>query len=154
MILARLDRFLCNSDWKLRFSSAEAEHLAYFGSDHRPISLVLKKDSIPKMNKLPKRFTFEHKWILKRIFLIISKYAGMNLVVLITFQHVYLYVVGALKVWAGNRFDQLDRKLYGLCQELNYLTRSSIIKNNLSRIAQVKKKIEKLSKQEEVHWNQ
>lgn len=98
----------------MRFSFAEAEHLAYFGSDHRPILLVLKKNYIPNMKNLPKRFTFEHKWFMEEDF---SNYiktswddsngAGDLLARL-------SMCSGAVKMWAGSRFDQLARKLHGL----------------------------------------
>lgn len=40
LILAKLGRFFCNFDWHMAFPNAEAKNLAYFGSDHRPISVV------------------------------------------------------------------------------------------------------------------
>lgn len=55
MILARLDRFVCNFDWHMAFPSAEVENLAYFGSDHSPISVVLKSIFLPKIMKYPKK---------------------------------------------------------------------------------------------------
>lgn len=68
MILARLDRFVSNFDWHMFLPSAEVENLAYFGSDHRPMSVVLKSIFLPKIMKYPKRFTFEHKWIIEEDF--------------------------------------------------------------------------------------
>lgn len=37
MIFARLDRYVCNSEWQQMFPTAEFENLGFFGSDHRPI---------------------------------------------------------------------------------------------------------------------
>lgn len=64
-ILARLDRYVCNYEWNFRFPAAKAENLAYFGSDHRQVSLVLKPDPFPNLRKVPKRFTFEHKCLIE-----------------------------------------------------------------------------------------
>lgn len=49
--LARLDRFVCNYEWHLSFSNGEAETIAYFDSDHRPISLILQPTHIDVWRK-------------------------------------------------------------------------------------------------------
>ncbi|XP_073060288.1 uncharacterized protein [Primulina eburnea] len=64
-IFARLDRFVCNLDWRRRFPTASVENLDYFGSDHRPISLTLVPRAHRIIKKYPRRFTFEHKWLLE-----------------------------------------------------------------------------------------
>lgn len=58
---------------------------------------------------------------------------------------------GDLKVWAGNRFDQLGRQIKLIRKEVNRLSSSNVIKENMSRIAELEKKVEKLSVQEETH---
>lgn len=45
IILARLDKFVCSSDWQAYFPSAVAEDLGYFGSDQRSVSLKFKSKS-------------------------------------------------------------------------------------------------------------
>lgn len=61
---------------------------------------------------------------------------------------------GDLKLWARDRFNQLGRKIKVMQQELDSLMNSSGIRNNLPRIAEVERNIEKLSDQEEIFWKQ
>lgn len=68
IILTRLDRFVCNYDWNLRFPDAAAKNLAYYGSDHRSVSIILKPILWNHWRKGPKRFTFEHKWFMEEDF--------------------------------------------------------------------------------------
>lgn len=51
--------------WHNLFPSMKAENLEFFGSDHRPIYLNLNVTSIQFLNSYPRRFTFEHKWLLE-----------------------------------------------------------------------------------------
>lgn len=52
----------------LGFPSASVENLSFFGSDRRPVSLILKPDYALRIKKFQKRFTFEHKWIVEKDF--------------------------------------------------------------------------------------
>lgn len=55
-ILARLDRFVCNFDLHSRFSTAEAKHLAYYGSDlHLNTSGFWRRISLISSVKIGKR---------------------------------------------------------------------------------------------------
>lgn len=56
--------------------------------------------------------------------------------------------------WAGNRFDQLGRKIKELIKELNDILNYRAIHHNLHRIRPLEREIEKLSDQEEMHWAQ
>lgn len=51
LIFARLDLFVCNRSWRALFSNAEVENLAFYGSDHRPISLVFHPASLASMTR-------------------------------------------------------------------------------------------------------
>lgn len=53
-----------------------------------------------------------------------------------------------------NRFDQLSRQIKHIRKEVNQLSISNVIKENMTRIAELEKKVEKLSDQEETHWKQ
>ncbi|XP_075498859.1 uncharacterized protein LOC142537187 [Primulina tabacum] len=108
-IVARLDRFVCSSEWQSQFPTAEVEHLAYCGSYHRPIYLTFKSGPLQNLRKCPKRFTFEHKWLLEEDFT-----------------------------------DTFSRSWQALKE----------IKDNIIYIREIEYQIEKLSEQEEIHWNQ
>lgn len=101
MILARLDRFVCNFDCHMAFPFAEVENLAYFGSDHRPISMVLKSIFLPKIMKYSKRFTFEHKWIMEEYFFEYIKKSWADGIDQVSIPARLSQCSGDLKVWAG-----------------------------------------------------
>ncbi|KAH7842567.1 hypothetical protein Vadar_006777 [Vaccinium darrowii] len=57
-VRVRLDRFLANSSWRIRFPNAVVKHLAPGGSDHCPILL----DSAGHGGKFRHRFIFDQRW--------------------------------------------------------------------------------------------
>ncbi|XP_073152537.1 uncharacterized protein [Henckelia pumila] len=59
-----------------------------------------------------------------------------------------------LSIWAGQRFNNLGKKIKLLRDELNWLQCSSFAKDNYNRILALEKEIEKLYDQEEIHWKQ
>lgn len=59
-----------------------------------------------------------------------------------------------LKRWAGNRFDHLRWKIKSLREDLRGIMRSQVIKNNMTKITQMEREIERLEEQEEIHWAQ
>lgn len=153
-ILARLDRFICNYQWHSRFSFAEAENLAYFGSDHRPVLLCLQLDHSQKFLRKPKRFIFEHKWLLEEEFNTVFNQLWKEHRDHKSFPQWLLRCSQDLSSWAGNRFNHLGRNISAARKELDRLMSSHLIKNNLLRIKELEKQIEKLSDQEEIHWKQ
>lgn len=100
--------------------------------------------------KGPSRFTFEHKWLLEEDFVDFfksnwsSSLSSNNLSIKLS------RCRGALMSCAGNRFDQLGRKIYELRNQLNWLMRSPGIKNNFYCIKVIQCQIEKISDQEEI----
>ncbi|XP_019168344.1 PREDICTED: uncharacterized protein LOC109164047 [Ipomoea nil] len=58
---ARLDRVLCNVDWRLRFPDATVQHLPIVQSDHSP--LFLNTAPIVPKRIYPRRFRFNAAWI-------------------------------------------------------------------------------------------
>lgn len=67
MIFERLDRFVCNIEWKFLYPTTVV-NLDFLGSDHRPINVVLKPLLNGHMKRYLKRFTFEQKWQLEEEF--------------------------------------------------------------------------------------
>jgi len=59
-IRERLDRALCDSDWRLLFPRARVIHLSVHRSDHVPIML----DTEGEVASWPKPFRFEAMWTL------------------------------------------------------------------------------------------
>lgn len=57
----RLDRFLINLSWRLRFQDAFIKHLDHLKSDHRPLLICFLKEKRRNMRRRP--FRFEAAWL-------------------------------------------------------------------------------------------
>ncbi|XP_073120983.1 uncharacterized protein [Henckelia pumila] len=153
IIFERLDRFVCSSEWQLIYPSADVHNLDFYGSDHRLIMISNNPHLDGRFSKGPRRFTFEHKWMLEEDFPLLLEHwnngglPGDLPAKLSTFS-------GILNSWADTRFSHMARKISNLHKELSYLQHSRLAKDNYSRIASLEKEIEKLVVQEEIHWKQ
>lgn len=153
-ILARLDRFLCNFKWNLLFPSAVVQNHIYLSYDHRPIFLRLSQVRKNCWNKFPKRFTFEHKWVLENDFTDFFKLSWEGLRYYENLPEKLLKCSRDLKSWAGNRFQRLGQKISMLRRERDRLLSSFHDRDNYNQIQNIEHEIEKLSDQEELHWKQ
>lgn len=106
------------------------------------------------MQKNQKRFTFEHSWLLGEDFSDCFNKSWAESSDSENLPDRLYKCIKDLKLWAGDRFHQLGRKIKTLQQELDNLMKSSGIRNNFYRIAEVEHTIEKLTYQEEVFWKQ
>lgn len=102
------------------------------------------------MQKSQKRFTFEHSWLLEEDFSDCFNQSWAESRDSVNLPDRLYKCSKDLKLWAGDCFHQLGRKIKTLQQELDRLMNSSGIRNNFSRIAEVERNIEKLTYQEEV----
>src|SRR5436190_2361817 len=66
----RLDRAICNPQWRIKFPEASLQHLARISSDHRPILL---KFSTFDPNKANRPFRFQQMWLTHRGFFFFMK---------------------------------------------------------------------------------
>lgn len=57
----RLDRALCNNEWRIHFPDSGVTHLTQLKSDHRPIMLKLKHAPTPPQHDRP--FRFQACWL-------------------------------------------------------------------------------------------
>lgn len=55
-LFQRLDRVLCNLQWRLQLPSATIFHMPFFKSDHRVVLVQLKKKHRPNRRRRPFRF--------------------------------------------------------------------------------------------------
>ncbi|XP_075485270.1 uncharacterized protein LOC142524991 [Primulina tabacum] len=113
-ILARLDRFFCSAGWNLNFPDAEVKHLEFYGSDHRALIMSLKNPLRRNTNPGYRRFTFEHKWLLDEDFEGYFSHKWAALRSNISLPDSLRCCSSDLKMWAGNRFDHLRRKIKNL----------------------------------------
>jgi hypothetical protein len=56
----RLDRFMANNEWVMRYSSAVVDHLESTVSDHKPLCLNTQPVTMPRPRK--RLFRFEDIW--------------------------------------------------------------------------------------------
>lgn len=62
LIKEKLDRFLANRAWKIKFPKASATNLGFYGSDHRAIKIKLNHKIWVRKNVVTiKKFVFENK---------------------------------------------------------------------------------------------
>lgn len=61
LVSERLDRVLCNPEWRILFEEATLYHLETQGSDHCPILLMIKPQD--DAARKPKPFRFENMWM-------------------------------------------------------------------------------------------
>lgn len=117
-ILARLNQYVCNFYWHSLYPTVEVENLAYYGSDHRPISLILHPKSNIKLQKYQKRFTFEHAWLLEEDFLdcINQRWADSRGIISLLARLVQCS--GDLKVWDGDHLVNWAVKLRSCVRNL------------------------------------
>ncbi|XP_073041675.1 uncharacterized protein [Primulina eburnea] len=120
IIFERLDRFLCNNDWQLLYPAAEVSHLDFYSSDHRLISVSLKKGCEVLFKKGPKRFMFEHKCMLEEDFHQVMN-QWMHNDINVDLPNALFQFSGVMKNWAGSRFSDLSRKIEFFRKELNGL---------------------------------
>lgn len=81
----------------------------FFGSDHIPIYINLRKICNINFTKFPRRFTFEHKWLLEDDFADYFQRRWEGLEVSGSLPTKLLHCRSDLSDWAGNRFNQLGK---------------------------------------------
>lgn len=60
-VMKRLDRAICNKEWRILFPEAFVRHLVRRNSDHNPLLISLSSDKIHSSNLKP--FRFEAMWL-------------------------------------------------------------------------------------------
>lgn len=136
------------------FPTVEVENMDFFGSDHRPVYIYLRKSCNSNFTKSPKQFTFEHKWLLEDDFADCFQRSWEGLEVSGSPATKLLLCRSDLSDWAGDRFNQLGKKIKHLRNQLSYLMCNFHAKDNYEQIQQLEKDIERLSEQDEIHWQQ
>lgn len=151
LIWSRLDRFICNHEWHVRFYEAIVENLGFFGSDHRPVDVILK----------PVRTRFlilierdSRKWFLEEDFNAIFNRSWEGSHEDLSLPQRLSFCSMNLSSWAGRKFEHFEMNLCQLRKDLDSLMTSSHSHNHHALIQELKRKIERLSDQEEIHWKQ
>lgn len=148
---ARLDRVLCNSEGRILFPEAKVEHLPRVGSDHCPI-LFCSNDNGRTRNVRP--FRFQIAWFTHPGFGDEVKKSWDPCTNLAYNKEI---LVRNLKKWNisefGNIFKKKNRlyaRIAGIQRRMDNHTNKALFKLE----AKLKKELDEVLKQEELHWYQ
>ncbi|XP_019170571.1 PREDICTED: uncharacterized protein LOC109166142 [Ipomoea nil] len=148
---ARLDRALCNSEWRMRFLDASVLHLPMVGSDHAPL-LIRTKES-QKCAGL-RNFKYNVAWSTHPDF---SKFIKENWNADYDLDHAKEELARKLQDWNHSSFENIFQRkrrvlarIKGVQRAIEIRPRSDLIK--LSK--KLQKELEKILSQEELYWFQ
>ncbi|XP_020412737.1 uncharacterized protein LOC109947231 [Prunus persica] len=152
-VMKRLDRAICNKEWRVFFPEAFVRHLPRRCSDHSPILLSLNSDKIPSSELKP--FRFEAMWLKHCLFPEFIKAEWKNLEGSVSSKLDNL--IPLLREWNTQVFGQIFQKKKRILARLQGIQRSlckgfSPFLSNLEKHLQ--QEFEDLLDQEDVFWKQ
>lgn len=148
---ARLDRALCNLDWRIRFEGASVEHLATSHSDHVPI-LIRTDKAFERRGE--EKFRFQAAWLMDESFSeTVARHWSANADLADNVRH----ITTSLKDWNKEHFGSVGRKkrrvlarIQGVQKELSISRRPGLFKLE----KKLQKELDDILKQEEMIWYQ
>ncbi|KAL2902361.1 hypothetical protein RDABS01_027443 [Bienertia sinuspersici] len=102
---ARLDRFLCNSEWASRFSNAHVKHLPAIQSDH--CLIIISPNGFVPLHSTNKPFRFQAAWLTHEKFQEFVDSNWSNDIPLVPFLKQFSE---KLQAWNGEVFHNIFRK--------------------------------------------
>jgi hypothetical protein len=153
LILARLDRFLTNSDWIQKYSNYNNTHLLIFKSDHCPILLNFSNDLPHRSNKQTQRMLrFQQVWTRNDQHVMKVKEAWST-----TQGHLTSNLsrtLDHLHSWGQNLFGTLPRKIKQIQEELLSLNQRHGTMDLSNQIKDKEAELDNLLEGEEMWWRQ
>ncbi|KAK2647698.1 hypothetical protein Ddye_015187 [Dipteronia dyeriana] len=159
-IAERLDRGLCNDQWKGMFPNYRVKHLDFWGSDHRPMILELFASVKNRVNGLPRngrRFFFEECWSDEKDCkdTVSSSWSGnddcgSSMVAVLKNIKVCRNGLGE---WNGRKRAELHKEIFLKRKELR-LANKTDIPTSWKRIAIIEEKLDVALHTEERYWKQ
>ncbi|KAJ4834585.1 hypothetical protein Tsubulata_040731 [Turnera subulata] len=148
---ARVDRFLCNSNWRVQFPEASVQHLTRVGSDHNPILL---HQGSPQPPKIHRPFRFQVAWLSHPDF---AQFVSKNWNSEGSFHDTSMHLVRKLGEWNQKVFENIHIKKRKLLARIagiqRYLElRPSLFLSNLEKELRVE--LDNVLLQEEMLWRQ
>lgn len=148
--VARLDRFLCNEDWRLRFEEGAVNHLPKNYSDHCPI--IVSSSGFAPVPETIRQFRFQAAWLSHDTF---DDFVTKNWVQdapVVPFQEEF---ATKLKRWNKEEFhnvfrkkDELWARLEGVQRKLSNRWDRGLIKLE----AKLRRELDDVLYQEEMIW--
>lgn len=149
LVRERLDRAVCNIEWRLAYPEAEVVALPAIASDHSPI--LLTTQLITRKGK--RNFTFEAFWI---------EHEECRQVVEDAWSASYLrnssisrrlqVTKTALTRWSNSTFKDNHRKLHLLQQQLQFYINQPAGNYDEQQVSNLKNQIQQSWSQEEQYW--
>lgn len=150
--LARLDRALCDEEWRKKFPEAFVTHCAHGYSDHSPILLQLRSNVADRIGDRP--FRFQAAWLTHRQFM---EFIRREWPTEGSMKQRLEDLGGSLKLWNRDVFghikqrkDRLRARLAGVQRVLSQFTSTAMLKLE----QRLKRQWEEVLTQEEILWHQ
>ncbi|XP_021810130.1 uncharacterized protein LOC110753525 [Prunus avium] len=152
-VMKRLDRVICNKEWRVLFPEAFVTHLPRRCSDHSPLLISLISDKIPAAELKP--FRFEAMWLKHCLFPEFIKAEWKNLEGSVS--NKFDMLIPLLREWNTQVFGQIFQKKKRILAKLQGVQMSlckgfSPFLSNLEKHLQ--QEFEDLLDQEDVFWKQ
>ncbi|XP_031110827.1 uncharacterized protein LOC116014988 [Ipomoea triloba] len=148
---ARLDRALCNADWKFRFPEAVVEHLPMIDSDHSPL-LISCTPKAATTRKKP--FRFNMAWATHEDFINCVRRTWMPEKQL---EENKTTMAEALSIWNRSTFGNIFQRKNWLLSRIKGIQRSLTVqaRNDLLRLERkLREELQSTLQQEELIWYQ
>nr|CCA66036.1 hypothetical protein [Beta vulgaris subsp. vulgaris] len=151
-IQERLDRFVANDLWKIKFPGSFVSHLPKRKSDHVPIVASVKgAQSAATRTKKSKRFRFEAMWlregesdeVVKETWMRGTD-AGINLA----------RTANKLLSWSKQKFGHVAKEIRMCQHQMKVLMESEPSEDNIMHMRALDARMDELEKREEVYWHQ
>lgn len=152
-IFERLDRMVANTAWFEMFPLFSVKVLDFYGSDHRPLVLDLRKSACKK-TFVKRRFYFEGKWLMEDSFIPEFLWRWEDRGGFSSLPDRLRDCQEFLKQWAGQRFDGLGKKIKALRKRREIFLSKQGTKRGLKELQELDKELDILLDKEEFHWKQ
>lgn len=147
LVRKRLDRMVCNMEWRVLFFKEEVFALLATGSYHSPILLSIFSSKL----KRKKEFQLEAYWLDNLECKDIMEGAWNDQANIHRILSKARKVVGALKMWSRLKFSNAHKQIEYWMRRLMELINGLVVGGERDDIQKIKEKIEKSWKQEEIY---
>ena len=146
-IQVRLDRFVANTRWRLKFRRAKVIVLDFWGSDHRALLLQLVPNRKKAFQRKSGGFRFEPLW---------AKHEDCSRIIEDLWQNLHLdgspdrlttglmSCAGALRSWGMRKFGNIPRRVSQLQHLVETLHRGPRDHESMIRIREAEKELDKV----------
>ena len=162
LIEEKLDRFLCNEEWRAEFYDDLATNLVHWESDHCPVMMEAKEkeQSLVYERKHVQRIHYEDMWSCYEAYKDIMKnewlkwHTNTRTSLVQMFKIVAKNSMAQLQVWSREEFGDRNKKLKKLIKKLQDAKENSCQYEKENDIISTEKQIQRMLMDEEMYWKQ